>query len=122
QSLNLPKDLTNALKSLSQQSGVTLLTTMLAAFNILLYRYTAQEDIIVGSPIPNRNQHQVEGLIGLFANNLVMRTNLSGNPSFRELLGRVQEVVLSAYSHQDLPFEKLVEELQTKQDFSRSSL
>ncbi|MHC0067969.1 non-ribosomal peptide synthetase [Nostoc sp. UIC 10890] len=122
QSLNLPKDLTNALKSLSQQSGVTLLTTMLAAFNILLYRYTAQEDIIVGSPIPNRNQHQVEGLIGLFANNLVMRTNLSGNPSFRELLGRVQEVVLSAYSHQDLPFEKLVEELQTKQDFSRSLL
>lgn len=122
QSLNLPKDLTNALKSLSQQSGVTLLTTMLAAFNILLYRYTAQEDIIVGSPIPNRNQHQVKGLIGLFANNLVMRTNLSGNPSFRELLGRVQEVVLSAYSHQDLPFEKLVEELQTKQDFSRSPL
>ncbi len=122
QSLNLPKDLTNALKSLSQQSGVTLLTTMLAAFNILLYRYTAQEDILVGSPIANRNQHQVEGLIGLFANNLVMRTNLSGNPSFRELLSQVQEVVLSAYSHQDLPFEKLVEELQTKQDFSRSPL
>ncbi|MEH1943849.1 MAG: amino acid adenylation domain-containing protein [Nostoc sp.] len=122
QSLNLSKDLTAALKSLSQQSGVTLFTTLLAAFKTLLYRYTSQEDIIVGSEIANRNQTEVEGLIGLFANTLVMRTDLGGNPSFRELLGRVQEVVLSAYFHQDLPFEKLVEELQTERDLSRSPL
>ncbi|MHC5824782.1 MAG: non-ribosomal peptide synthetase, partial [Nostoc sp.] len=83
---------------------------------------TGQEDIIVGSAIANRNQLEVKGLIGLFANNLVMRTNLSENPSFRELLGRVQEVVLSAYSHQDLPFEKLVEELQPERNLSHSPL
>ncbi|MBN3895575.1 MAG: amino acid adenylation domain-containing protein [Nostoc sp. NOS(2021)] len=122
QSLNLPNNLTDALKSLSQQSGVTLFMTLLAAFNTLLYRHTGQEDIIVGSAIANRNQLEVKGLIGLFANNLVMRTNLSENPSFRELLGRVQEVVLSAYSHQDLPFEKLVGELQTERHLSHSPL
>ncbi|MHC5724569.1 MAG: condensation domain-containing protein, partial [Nostoc sp.] len=122
QSLNLPNNLSDALKSLSQQSGVTLFVTLLAAFKTLLYRYTGQEDIIVGSAIANRNQLEVKGLIGLFANNLVMRTNLSENPSFRELLGRVQEVVLSAYSHQDLPFEKLVEELQPERNLSHSPL
>jgi amino acid adenylation domain-containing protein len=122
QSLNLSKDLTDALKELSQQSGVTLFTTLLTAFKTLLYRYTSIEDIIVGSSVFNRNQHETEGLIGLFAKNLVMRTDLSGNPSFRELLSRVQSVVLSAYSHQDLPFEKLVEELQTERDLSRSPL
>ncbi|BAZ33995.1 condensation domain-containing protein (plasmid) [Cylindrospermum sp. NIES-4074] len=122
QSLNLSQDLTDALKSLSQESGVTLFTTLLTAFKILLYRYTSLEDIIVGSIVANRNQAEFEGLIGLFANTLVMRTDLSGNPSFRELLDRVQEVVLSAYSHQDLPFEKLVEELQTERDLSRPPL
>ncbi|MHC5675049.1 non-ribosomal peptide synthetase [Nostoc sp.] len=122
QSLNLPNNLSDALKSLSQQSGVTLFVTLLAAFKTLLYRYTGQEDIIVGSAIANRNQLEVKGLIGLFANNLVMRTNLSENPSFRELLGRVQEVVLSAYAHQDLPFEKLVEELQPERNLSHSPL
>ena len=122
QSLNLSTDLTNALKSLSQESGVTLFTTLLTVFKILLYRYTNIEDIIVGSIVANRNQAEVEGLIGLFANSLVMRTDLSGNPTFQELLGRVQDVVLSASSHQDLPFEKLVEELQTERNSSRSPL
>lgn len=122
QFLTLPKDLTDAFQKLSQQSGVTLFTTLLTAFKILLYRYTSLEDIIVGSTVANRNQAEVEGLIGLFANNLVMRTNLSGNPSFQELLRRVQEVVLSAYSHQDLPFEKLVEELQPQRNLSYSPL
>ncbi|QSV63518.1 MAG: amino acid adenylation domain-containing protein [Dolichospermum sp. DL01] len=119
---NLSQDLTDALKSLSRESGVTLFTTLLTAFKILLYRYTSLEDIIVGSKIANRNQAEFEGLIGLFTNTLVMRTDLGGNPSFRELLGRVQDVVLSAYSHQDLPFEHLVEELQTERDLSRSPL
>jgi len=122
QYLNLSQDLTNALKSLSEESGVTLFITLLAGFKTLLYRYTSLEDMIVGSIVPHRNQAEFEGLIGLFANTLVMRTDLSGNPSFRELLGRVQEVVLAAYSHQDLPFEKLVEKLQTEQDLSRSPL
>lgn len=119
QYLNLSKDLTDALKSLSDRSGVTLFVTLLAVFKTLLYRYTYQEDIIVGSIVPNRNQ-AVEGLIGLFANTLVMRTDLSGNPSFQELLDRVQGVVLSAYSHKDLPFEKLLEELQTERVLSHS--
>ena len=122
QSLVLPLDLTAALKSLSQQSGVTLFMTLLAAFQTLLYRYTEQEDIIVGSPIANRNRREIEGLIGFFANTLVLRTDLSGNPTFRELLRRVSQVASGAYGHQDLPFEKLVEELQPERDLSRTPL
>ncbi|MCX7595891.1 MAG: amino acid adenylation domain-containing protein, partial [Fischerella sp.] len=116
------KALTEALNKLSQQEGCTLFMTLLAAFNTLLYRYTAQEDILVGSSIANRNRAELEGLLGLFVNNLVLRNNLSGNPSFRELLSRVREVTLSAYAHQDLPFEKLVEELQPERDLSRNPL
>ena len=86
--------------------------TLLAAFQALLHRYTGQDDIIVGSPIANRNRLEIEGLIGFFVNTLVLRSDLSGNPTFRELLVRVREVALGAYDHQDLPFEKLVEELQ----------
>ena len=122
QSLELPKNLSDALEALSQREGITLFVTLLAAFKTLLYRYTCQEDIIVGSPIANRNRSEIEGLIGFFANALAMRTNLSGNPSFRELLGRVREVTLGAYAHQDLPFEKLVEELQPERDLSRTPL
>ncbi len=93
--------------------------TLLAAFQTLLYRYTGQEDIIVGTPIAGRNREETEGLIGLFLNSLAIRTNLEGNPTFRQLLHQVREVTLEAYSHQDLPFEKLVEELQPERSLSR---
>ena len=111
QTLEIPKQLSEALALISQQSGATLFMTLLAAFQTLLYRYTQQEDIAIGSPIANRNRSEIEGLIGFFVNTLVLRTDLSGNPTFRELLQRVREVTLAAYAHQDLPFEKLVEEL-----------
>jgi amino acid adenylation domain-containing protein len=114
--------LSEALEKLSQQEGVTLFMTLLAAFQTLLYRYTQQEDIAVGSPIANRNRSEIEGLIGFFVNSLVLRTNFSGNPTFRELLGRVREVTLGAYAHQDLPFEKLVEELHPERNLSRNPL
>src|SRR5215470_10688638 len=107
QYLELTKKLTEGLKSLSRKEGVTLFMTLLAAFQTLLYRYTRQKDIVVGSPIANRNRSQIEGLIGFFVNTLVLRTDFSGNPSFRELLGRVRKTALDAYEHQDLPFEKL---------------
>ncbi|ARV58864.1 non-ribosomal peptide synthetase [Nostocales cyanobacterium HT-58-2] len=118
----LPPHLSQALKNLSRQEGVTLFMTLLTAFKVLLYRYTGQEDIIVGSPIAGRNRKELEGLIGFFINNLVLRTDLSGNPSFKELLQRVREVTLGAYAHQDLPFEKLVEELQPVRDLSYNPL
>jgi len=111
-----------ALKSLSQQEGSTLFMTLLAAFKTLLYRYTGSEDIVVGSPVANRNRAELEGLIGFFVNTLVLRTDLSGNPSFRELLSRIREVALGAYAHQDLPFEKLVEELQPQRNLSYNPL
>jgi amino acid adenylation domain-containing protein len=122
QFLELPKKLCDALVTLSQQEGATLFMTLLAAFQTLLYRYTQQEDIAVGSPIANRNRSEIEGLIGFFVNSLVLRSNLSGNPTFRELLGRVREVTLGAYSHQDLPFEKLVEELHPERNLSHHPL
>ncbi|MFQ4144478.1 amino acid adenylation domain-containing protein [Chlorogloeopsis sp. ULAP02] len=118
QSFVLPKTLIDSLKALSQQTEATLFMTLLAAFKVLLYRYTRQEDILVGSPSANRHQPETENLIGCFINTLVLRTNLSGNPSFRELLNQVREVVLSAFAHQNLPFEKLVEELQLGRNLS----
>ncbi|MEC4811934.1 MAG: condensation domain-containing protein [Scytonema sp. PMC 1069.18] len=95
---------------------------LLTAFQTLLYRYTQQEDITVGVPIANRNRSELEGLIGFFVNSLVLRSDLSGNPTFRELLNRVREVTLGAYAHQELPFEKLVEELRQERDLSRHPL
>jgi amino acid adenylation domain-containing protein len=121
-SFSLPTDLTEALKVLSQKQEVTLFMTLLAAFKTLLYRYTSQADILVGSPIANRNRTETELLIGFFVNTLVLRTDLSGNPTFRELLRRVRQVTWDAYDHQDLPFEKLVEELQLERDLSYSPL
>ncbi|PHJ65684.1 non-ribosomal peptide synthetase [Nostoc linckia z18] len=114
--------LTNALKQLSKQEDATLFMTLLAAFNILLNRYTDQEDILIGSPIANRNRTELEGMLGLFVNTLVLRNNLSGNPRFSEFLHRVRQVTLDAYAHQDLPFEMLVEELQPERDLSRNPL
>ncbi|WP_341530413.1 amino acid adenylation domain-containing protein [Nostoc sp. UHCC 0302] len=113
---------TAALKSLSQEQGCTLFMTLLAAFKTLLYRYTGSEDIVVGSPIANRNRAEIEGLIGFFVNTLVLRTKLEGNPTFEELLSRVREVALGAYSHQDLPFDVLVEELQPQRSLSYAPL
>jgi amino acid adenylation domain-containing protein len=119
---DLSPELSLALKTLSQQEGSTLFMTLLAAFNTLLHRYTGSSDIVIGSPIANRNHSEIERLIGFFVNTLVLRTNLGGNPSFRELLHRVREVALSAYAHQDVPFEQLVEKLQPQRDLSHSPL
>jgi thioesterase domain-containing protein/acyl carrier protein len=109
QSLVLPKNLTDELKSLSQREGVTLFITLMAGFQTLLHRYTGQEDIILCSPVVGRNQSETEGLIGYFNNILVMRTDLSGNPSFRELLSRVRRVATEAYEHQDVPLQQIAE-------------
>jgi amino acid adenylation domain-containing protein len=119
QSLDVTQNLTERLNELGRREGATLFMTLLAAFLTLLHRYTTQEDIILGTPIAGRNHADIENLIGFFVNTLVLRTDLSGNPSFRELLGRVREVALGAYEHQDMPFQKLVEELQPERDRSR---
>jgi aspartate racemase len=121
-SVTLSRELTDALKALSRREEITLFMTLLAAFQTLLHRYTGQDDILVGTPIANRNRVELEGLIGFFVNMLVMRTDLSGDPRFRELLGRVRDVALGAYEHQDLPFEKLVEELHPERDMSRTPI
>ncbi len=122
QCLELSPPLTKALKLLSLREGTTLYMTLLAAFKTLLYRYTGVEDVLVGSPIGNRNRIEVEGLIGFFVNTLILRTDLSGNPSFRELLARLRKVALEAYAHQDLPFEHLVEELRPARSLSHGLL
>ncbi|MCG6136137.1 MAG: condensation domain-containing protein, partial [Nostoc sp. LLA-1] len=122
QSFLLPESLAKTLKNLSQQEGVTLFMTLLTAFKVLLHRYSHQDDIVVGTPIANRNRAEIELLIGFFVNTLVLRTNLGGNPSFRQLLKRVREVTLGAYAHQDLPFEQLVEELQPERHLNRNPL
>jgi amino acid adenylation domain-containing protein len=120
--LILSKSLTEPLKTLSKKQGVTLFMTLLAAFKTLLYRYSGQEDLILGSPIAGRIRGDIENLIGLFINTLVLRTDLSGNPTFRELLGRVREVALEAYAHQEVPFEKLIEALRLERSLSFTRL
>ena len=120
--LSLSGELSTQLEQLSRQTGVTMFMLTLAAFEVLLYRYTQAEDLVVGTPIANRTQAETEGLIGFFVNTLVLRTDLSDNPSFHELLQRVREVCLGAYAHQDLPFEKLVEELQPERHLSQTPL
>ncbi|PYJ20098.1 MAG: non-ribosomal peptide synthetase, partial [Verrucomicrobia bacterium] len=118
----LSVELIEELKDLSRRAGVTRFMTLLAAFNLLLSRHTGQEDIVVGSTIAGRNRPELDGVIGFFINALALRTDLSGNPSFIDLLKRVREVCLDAYTHQDLPFEKVVEELNPQRDFSRNPL
>lgn len=114
----LPDSLVQSLEQLSQQENASLFMTLLTAFNILLYRYTGQDDIVVGAPMINRNRIETENLIGYFLNNLALRTHLSDTLSFSELLKNVRQTTLEAYSHQDLPFEKLVQELQPQRDLS----
>ena len=118
----LPQPLVRSLKTLSRQSGCTFFMTLIAAFQTLLARYTGQTDIVVGTPIANRMRSELEGLIGFFVNTLVLRTDLSGDPTFHELLARVREVTLGAYAHQDMPFEKLVEVLRPARDLSHTPL
>ncbi|MCV3211987.1 amino acid adenylation domain-containing protein [Plectonema radiosum NIES-515] len=122
ETFELSAELTQQIKHLSQLSGSTLFMTLLAAFSLLLSRYSHQEDIVVGSPIANRNRQEIEPVIGFFVNTLVLRTNLEGNPSFRQLLQRVRQMTLDAYAHQDLPFEHLVEVLQPERSLSHHPL
>jgi len=120
QSISLCLELTDKLKRLSRRESVTLYMTLLAAFQTILHRYTGQEDLVVGSPIANRDRPEIEGLIGFFVNTLVLRTDLVGNPTFRELLARVRTMALEAYAHRDLPFEKLVKEFRPERSLSQS--
>jgi amino acid adenylation domain-containing protein len=118
----LTRVLTEELKTLSQREGITLLMTLLAAVNTLLFRYTQQDDMIVGTPVANRMRTELEGLIGFFTNTLVLRTDLSGDPRFVEVLGRIRAVASKARAHQDLPYELLVEELRPERDLSYNPL
>ncbi|MUL39088.1 non-ribosomal peptide synthetase [Gloeocapsopsis dulcis] len=122
QSIELSEAVIKELKVIARQEGVTLFMLLLAAFQTFLYRYTGQDDIAVGSPIANRNRDEVKGLIGFFVNTLVLRTNMSGDPTFDELLTRVRKVAIGAYTHQDLPFDQLVEAVQPERDVSRTPL
>jgi amino acid adenylation domain-containing protein len=118
--LTLSPELTAALKALSQRAGVTLFMTLLAGWEALLHRYTDQEDMAIGLAVANRNHMETESIIGFFVNMLVLRADLSGNPSFMRLLEHVREICLQAYAHQDLPFEKLVESLKPERDLNRT--
>lgn len=123
EALELPKLLVDELKKLAQCEGVTLFITLLAAFQVLLHRYSQQDDIVVGSAIANRNRQEWEPIVGMFVNTLVLRNDfLGGNPSFSELQQRVRFVAMSACVHQDLPFEKLVEEVRSSRDTSRNPM
>ena len=122
QTLELPSALVEALKDLSQREGCTLFMTCLAAFKMLLYGYTGQEDLCVATLVANRTRQETEGLIGLFVNTVILRTDLGGNPTCREVLQRVRATTLAAYAHQDLPFEELVRALERERHLQRSVL
>jgi amino acid adenylation domain-containing protein len=120
--LQLSGALLDGLRTLGRNERATVFMTLLAGFKALLFRYTGQPDVVVGAPVAGRARAELEPLIGFFVNTLVLRTDLSGNPTFRELLARVRGVALNAYAHQDLPFDRLVEELQPQRDLSRNPL
>lgn len=120
--IELPLELVETLKALGKREGATFFMTALAAFKVLLARYTKQDDIVVGSPIANRSRPETEPLIGFFLNTLVLRTKLDGDPTFREVVQRVREMALEAYQHQELPFESLVEALAPKRDLGQNPL
>jgi len=122
QTLLLTKELSSGLKTLSRTENATLFMTLLACFQTLLFRYSGQEDLVVGSPVAGRTMFETESLIGAFVNTLALRGDVTGNPSFRDFLARVRETVLGAFAHQDLPFEKLVEELNPDRNANRSPL
>jgi surfactin family lipopeptide synthetase A len=121
-SFTINRSLTSLLDRLSRRAGVTLFMTLFAAFDILLYRYTGSEDLVVGVPIANRNRPELAGLIGFFVNTLALRTDVAGNPSFLELLARVKKVAVGAYEYQDFPFDVLVDKLQPQRDLSYSPI
>jgi amino acid adenylation domain-containing protein len=120
--LSIPSEVSESLKALSRREGVTMFMLLLAAWQVLLSRYTGADEVVVGAPVAGRNRAEVEKLIGFFVNTLVLRTDLSGNPRFREALKRVHDVVVEAFAHQDVPFEKLVEELQPERSLSHTPL
>jgi non-ribosomal peptide synthetase component F len=116
----LGEELSKDLKEISRREGVTMFMTLLAGFQVLLGLWTGQEDIVVGTDVANRTRPETQGLIGFFVNQLVLRTDLRGGPSFREVLRRVREMTLGAYAHQDLPFEKLVQDIGANRDVNRN--
>ncbi len=118
----LSKHLTDGLKTLSCQEGVTLYMTLVGAFQVLLHRYTGQDDILIGSPVAGRTRTETKNLLGFFINTLVLRSDMSGNPTFRELLKQVREVIFEAHAHQDVPFEYLVKELQPERNRGQNPL
>ena len=120
--ITLSPELVNGVKEVTRIEGVTLYMTLMAAFEVLLLRYSAQEDFAIGTAIANRNRIELEDLIGFFLNTLVMRADMSGDPTFRELLKRVRETALAGYAHQDLPFASLVEEMRPTRDLGRTTL
>jgi len=120
--LKIPQQLTDALRAIAQEEKASLFMTLLAGWKVLLHRYTGQSDIVVGAPVANRNRSEFEGMVGFFVNSLILRTDLSGDPSFRELLRRVRETTFEAFANQDFPFERLVEVLQPTRSMSRNPL
>ncbi|MFN6483321.1 MULTISPECIES: non-ribosomal peptide synthetase [unclassified Nostoc] len=122
QEFQIDQNLSKQIKTFSQQSGATLFHTLLAAFVVLMFRYSGQDDICIGSPIANRNRREIEPLIGFFVNTLVLRHKIEGNPSFSEFLSQVRQVATFAYTHQDVPFEQVVETLQPERSLSYNPL
>ena len=118
----LPEDLVKDLRALSRRESATLFMTLLAAFQLLLARWSGQDDVVVGTDLANRTQVETEKLIGFFVNLLPVRTRFAGNPSFEELLEQVREGSLGAFAHQDLPFDKLVEELRPERSLTHNPL